>query len=348
MDIKRIYYPNMDIARYIMAIAVLIAHYNELAGHDIYFPLSSFEGVGGFFAISGFLMYPSFCRSISTIKYIKDRAKRILPPYFFTVLFFAIILVFVSKLSPVEYFTNSGFWKYLIANISFLNWLCPGLPGVFDGNNYYNAAVNGSLWTMKVEWCLYLSVPVFIWLIRRLNWKKEYIAIAIIIISCAYRFAFSLLYEYSEREIYNILGRQVFGQLSYFYAGMFIYFIKDKFYYYRRYIFLGGIIAYFVSDYIAYGDIFLAPIFIASITIAFSMLRHTLNFLKHNDNLSYNIYLIHYPIIQLSIYTGINELPEFISLSLILCTVVGLSYVCLIFIERPYKRINNHSRQQSN
>lgn len=329
----------MDIARYIMAIAVLIAHYNELAVHDIYFPLSSFEGVGGFFAISGFLMYPSFCRSKSTLQYIGDRAKRILPPYFFTVIFFALVLVFVSRYGALQYFTNTGFWKYLMANISFLNWLCPGLPGVFEGDMYFNSAVNGSLWTMKVEWCLYLSVPIVIWMVRRFNWKKESMAILIIVISCLYRFAFSFLYDYSEKEIYNILGRQVFGQLSYFYAGMYIYFIKDKFFLYRKYILIIGIAAYFTIDLIPYGDIFLAPVFIAAITMAFSMLRHTLSFLQHDNNLSYNIYLLHYPIIQLTIYTGINNLPEWQSLSLIFCSVLLLSLICLYSVELPFKRI---------
>lgn len=339
VDSAKIYYPNMDIARYIMAIAVLVAHYNILGGHDFYFPLSSFEGVGGFFAISGFLMYPSFIKSKTIVKYIKSRAKRILPPYFFTIIFFAIVLMYISRLEVVEYFTNSGFWKYLIANITFLNWLCPDLPGVFEGSEYYHAAVNGSLWTMKIEWCLYISVPIVIWLINRLKWKKEYMALAIIAFSCIYRFAFITIYNSTGNEIYNILGRQVFGQLSYFYAGMYIYFTKNRFYAFRRYILIFSIVAYLATKSVPYSDIFLAPIFIAAITLAFSMLRHTFNFLQHRNNLSYNIYLLHYPIIQLSIYLGINALPEWISFSLIFCVVVLLSIICTFLIEQPIKRL---------
>ncbi len=328
----------MDIARYIMAIAVIVAHFNELAGHDFYFPLTSFEGVGGFFAISGFLMYPSYIRSANIISYVKNRARRILPPYFFVVAIFAVGLVLVSQLNPLEYFTSSGFWKYLVANLSFLNWLHPDLPGVFQGNEYYISAVNGSLWTMKIEWCLYLSVPIVMWLTHRLKWEKKYVAIIIIFISCVYRLAFNLLYESTEKEIYRILSRQVFGQLSFFYAGMFIYFIQDFFYRFRKYILIIGIILYTFTKSIPYSDIFLAPVFIASIIMAFSMLKHTWKRLTHSNNLSYNIYLFHFPIIQLSIYTGINNLPEWISFGFILCTTIAMSTICMWAIERPLKR----------
>lgn len=48
------YYPNMDIMRYVLSIAVIIAHINYLTGYRVYFPMTSFEAVGGCFAISGY------------------------------------------------------------------------------------------------------------------------------------------------------------------------------------------------------------------------------------------------------------------------------------------------------
>ena len=81
--------------------------------------------------------------------------RRILPPYWATVVLFAILLGFCSA-SP-DYFLSGQFWKYLIANLCFVNFVEPALPGVFDGMEV--TAVNGSLWTMKVEWMLYLSMP---------------------------------------------------------------------------------------------------------------------------------------------------------------------------------------------
>ncbi len=179
------FYPNMDLVRYILAMGVVVAHFNELASHNIPFIISSFNSVGGFFALSGFLMYPSFVKTKSVRQYIGNRARRILPPYMFIVLLCACCGVFITTISPVGYFTDPGLWKYLLANLSFLNWLQPDLPGVFVGPEYFNNAVNGALWTMKVEWCLYLSVPVFAWFISRFRWRREYAAIATILLGRA-------------------------------------------------------------------------------------------------------------------------------------------------------------------
>ena len=48
------YYPNMDIMRYVLSIAVIIAHINYLTDYRVYFPMTSFEAVCGCFAISGY------------------------------------------------------------------------------------------------------------------------------------------------------------------------------------------------------------------------------------------------------------------------------------------------------
>lgn len=300
------YYPNMDLVRYVLALAVIISHINELAGFRIPFFISSYEGVGGFFALSGFLMYPNYLRHNNFWSYTRQRARRILPPYLFVVLLAALGLVCVSSLSPSDYYLSGGFWKYLTANLSFLNWLHPTLPGVFDTPEFCTSAVNGSLWTMKVEWCLYFSVPIFIYLIKHCRWlSRNRLAVITIILSICYRLAFLYLYQTTHREIFNILNRQIFGQLSYFYCGMLIYFYKDFFKKHLFKIFVTCILIAIASGYSYLGRVILTPFAISGAVMALSLFPHDLKAIRHRSNISYEMYLFHFPVVQLSVFLGI-------------------------------------------
>ena len=320
------YYPNMDLLRYVLALGVIVAHYNELAGHAIPFPITSFESVGGFFALSGFLVYPSFEKHPRLKEYLKRRARRILPPYFFIVIACAIGLVSVSTLSAGEYFSSGQFLSYLGANLSFLNFLQPALPGVFSGSEYMLPAVNGSLWTMKIEWCLYLSVPPVVWLISRYGWNRRITALIIVLLSIAYRLALQYVWENTGSGVAELLSRQFFGQLSYFYIGVLIYLWRDSFRKHTAAWFMAGLMVYLLAVNVPYGSILLAPFAIGMIVLAISLTERTADILRHRYNVSYEMYLFHFPIIQLSICTGVNDLSPWISFPAILFVVILLSY----------------------
>lgn len=333
----------MDIVRYFLALAVIIAHTNELAGFDVRFPISSFEAVGGFFALSGFLMYPNYRRHNNFRKYTAQRARRILPPYFFIVIATALLLGFASVLSLPSYYSSGGFWSYLAANLSFLNWLSPSLPGVFSGPEYILPAVNGSLWTMKVEWCLYFSVPIFVFILSRFKRLKHYwLACLTIALSIGYVILFYKLYEITGKTIFSILGRQIFGQLSYFYCGMLIYFNRDFF---RKNIYLMfafGLGLGYLSTFGDYFGMILNPVAISITVLAFSLFPYDLKFLRHKNNVSYEMYLFHFPIVQLSIYWGVNRSGSAVEFTYVLASTLLLSIIVHWVIEklrRPRKFI---------
>lgn len=296
---------NMGMVRYFMALCVVVAHYCELAGWDYHFPVDSYTAVGGFFALSGFLVYGSYVRRRSLKDYIRRRGRRILPPYFATVVLFAFFLSSVSTLSIPEYFTSGHFYRYLAANLSFLNFLEPTLPGVFGDSTIH--AVNASLWTMKVEWCLYLTVPAVVWLIWKLRANDKIVFGIIYVLSAAYRVGMQHLYEITDNEIYDILGRQFMGQLMYFYAGVLLYFILDIFLK-RRYLFAGAALAIVcVGDYIPEFRITLYPAAVAVLVLFVSFTGKWGTWEGKHDNISYNIYLVHFPVIQLCIYLGFTQ-----------------------------------------
>lgn len=338
---KTTYYPNMDIVRYVLALAVIIAHTNLLAGYNVWFPVTSGDAVGGFFALSGFLMYPSFCKHRNLLKYTVSRARRILPPYFFIVLLCAIALVTVSSLPWNLYYASAGFWKYLLANLSFLNWLHPELPGVFEGNEFYMSAVNGSLWTMKVEWCLYFSVPVFVWWLSRIkrSFSQGTMAVIVVVMSMSYRWFFWWKYQQTGVEIYEILARQIFGQLAYFYCGILVYIYRDKFLKHLGKFFILGVLCYVIMHFSdAAVEIFVAPVATAIVFLSVSLCKRDIRWLRHSNNISYDMYLFHFPIIQLTVLWGVNKFGVWIEFGVVILITVIMSWMSSVMIDRRFIR----------
>lgn len=332
--LTRKYYPWMDFMRYVMAMGIVILHYNGLVGKHVPFVIS-YDGVPGFFAISGYLIYGSFRPDTTMKQFIKLRARRILPPYFFIVILCAVTLVFCSSLSAIEYFSDSGFWKYLAANLSFLNWLHPSLPGVFEGEQFVSNAVNGSLWTMKVEWMLYLSVPLVVWAIRKFKWNASLTLAVIVILSQAYCLTLGYIYHQTHSEIYKIMSRQVFAQFSFFYMGGLIAIHKDWVVKNLKWIIPASIILYILTLVSQTIRDYTLPLAIASMVLSISLIKtSTGEKRKHSKNISYDMYLFHWPVIQVAVALGIGALPTWQSFGIILLVIILLSILSNRCIER--------------
>lgn len=309
---------NMDFIRYILALSVLVAHYNTLTSSSIWWPIPSSAGVSGFFTMSGFLIYREFDRCPSVKTYLLRRGLRIMPPYILVVLLCAGLLFLCSTLPAKEYFLSVQWWKYLISNLLMLNFIEPSLPGVFSGDDFNISAVNGSLWTMKVEWCLYLSVIPVVWFIHRIHRTSERslgVFIAILLLSIAYRYCFTLLFDHTGKALFEILGRQFFGELAFFYFGVIIYYFLDLFLKFRWVILallLCGLYVFTHSGGIL--RITLEPLIIGGLVMWVSLIGNWGKYFSQHDNVSYDIYLFHFPIIQTAQFIGL--------------TTIGSQYIC--------------------
>lgn len=256
---------NLDIVRYYLSFAVLFAHFAELTGTANYFPTSSYTAVGGFFMLSGFLVFFSYLRSKSLKQYFLRRAQRILPPYIAIVLLCAVGGVFITNLSAGDYFSSSQFWQYLGANLTFANFLQPSLPGVFEGQVY--ESVNGSLWTMKVEVLLYLSIPLAAWLMMRSS--RVWALVLIYVLSYIYKVWMGHMYVESGEMIYRIMQRQVGGQLLFFYSGVAILMYFDYFQRHIRLLFPIALAVGIASKFVNWFDA-IEPLCIAIVIIGFA------------------------------------------------------------------------------
>lgn len=163
------------------AFLVLVTHSFVLLGRGDADPLArvtrylSFSSVGVdvFFAISGYLICSSILREPSPIRYLQNRGLRILPALI------AVTILTVFVIGPIMSI-DTGYW-HRIATYDYLVgiFLYPWkgfLPGVFTSNPV--AVVNGSLWTLPLEFTCYLLILAASWC-RALNCRS--LALVVII-----------------------------------------------------------------------------------------------------------------------------------------------------------------------
>ncbi len=332
---------NMGLIRYLLAFGVLIGHFNIICGTDIPWIVSSNNRVGGFFALSGFVLTGSLLKGISFNDFVKKRAWRILPSYFFVVICASILLCFVSSYSFQEYYLDSGFWKYLAANLSFMNWLHPGLPGVFQENEI--TAVNGSLWTMKVEWQLSLSAPLMIYLCYKYKWNLRKTIIVIISVAMVYRLGFQYMYQKTSDAIYEILGRQFFYQSLFFYCGMLIYTYYNLFIKYRWYLAIVSVVIYITGWLFITSEFYyfvLQPFSITFMVLSLSLLPKDIgSLLDKGQNISYEIFLCHFPVIQLiREFDLIDKFGIASTLTIVITATVALALITYYTVGNLYIR----------
>lgn len=150
---------SLDLLRLAAAWLVLYSHQHVLLGlsEPLFFGWTTFGGAGVsiFFFLSGMLVWSSWARDPDVKRFFIRRSLRIFPGLWVAV-FVTVFLLgpALSRLAVTDYFSSSVTWRYLSTSFLLVRHV---LPGVFVENPYQNA-VNGSLWTLPVEFMCYLTV----------------------------------------------------------------------------------------------------------------------------------------------------------------------------------------------
>lgn len=332
---------NFDFLRVVFALTVAIVHFIALSEieaiqtYRAYF--NSRLAIDGFFIISGFLIAKSYSKSTSSKNYILKRIKRIFPAYFILIFLCAVLLSFLSTYSFENYFLNIQFWKYLIANFSFQNYIEPCLPGVFMDNRI--CAVNGALWTIKLEEAFYLFLPFFYWLINSKKINIYFLSVLIYLFSIVYYNYFLSL------DMYRI-AKQLPGAMAFFVSGILLFKNFSYYYKHKKKFILPCVVVFLLEHYVFEIQV-LKPIAFSGILfyIAYSF-KYLNNFGKFGD-FTYGIYIYHFPIIQILVFTGFYTTQHIAITSL---TTLGLVLCLAVFswhyIELPFLSKNRKLRQQ--
>lgn len=325
---------NFDFIRFFLAYSVMFNHFSTLTDTDPFWLVSGGFRVKGFFIISGFLVMFSYLRTPDTKIFFRKRIQRIMPAYCLTILLCVLLGAFVTTLPYKQFFSSPDLYSYFISNLFTLNFISPSLPGVFENNPIH--VMNGSLWTIKVEIMLYMTVPILYLLLKKYN--KLICLVLIYLLFFTFTTTLNYLDDTSSSEMYSLLKKLFPRQMIYFYSGIIILLYFDLFRKYMKYIFVVSIILFTFRE-ITIFQIF-EPIALASMIISVAYGFKWLHFINKAGNFSYGIFLIHFPIIQLLIYLGLDKYSFLLTLAIttVLSTCIGI--LSWKYIEKPclYKK----------
>jgi peptidoglycan/LPS O-acetylase OafA/YrhL len=170
---------SFDALRLLAAYAVLFAHHFDLTksvAPTLFGIGYGSWGVAAFFAISGYLVTSSYLIDPHMGRFLLKRVIRIFPGLIVCVVV-TIFLIgpLLTSLDYVGYFSDFRTWSYLktaVLNIKY------ELPGVFE-TNPYPKAVNGSLWTIPLEFKCYLALALACWIFR--SWRTYFLVLAVFV-----------------------------------------------------------------------------------------------------------------------------------------------------------------------
>ena len=336
---------NFDFLRLLFALLVVISHSYPLSGANesgqwicqITGNQMSYASIGlnGFFVISGYFIYKSLERSISLTEYYFKRFLRLFPGLLVLILITLFLVPFVYE-SNVPFYLNSQYYTYLPFNLSLYGFQS-GIKGIFDTNFYH--AINGSLWTIRYEFSLYIALSVLFFF----RSKTKIIVFLLSIIFFIFYISFNFFIDrLGNASVLGMLGWEILNLGTFFIMGSLLASLRIEGYKYMYFVFVIALlillISIFFNKYILVKH-FVFPFII--LFIGFKALPFFSTFGKYGDP-SYGIYIYSFPIQQTLVFFFKLKTYELMFYSVIISIVLG--YLSWHLIEKKalkFKKIFN-------
>ena len=316
---------------FLRTLAVLLVVFYHL---DIYIFKNGFIGVDIFLTLSGFLMTKIMVEEKPSIKeFYLRRIKRILPLYQCFIFFvFFLSLLFFNFNQLEKTFNSLGFSQTFSSNVYF--W--QSTKDYWAEGTVLNPLLH--TWSLSLEVQYYFILPL-IFLYKRL---KNFLILVV--------FCFSLLfiefYKYSDASFYLI-----FSRISQFIIGGFFYYIYKKkirtdfsdlyFLFFLIFILIINIKLnlYIFPHYYGILISILTGIFLTFNKFNFFNFLLDNKIIKFFSNISYSLFLFHYPLIIFYNYYIDRNLNVY-EKAIIFITSVVLSYFTYCKIEKKFNIIS--------
>ena len=332
----------------IMSIMIIVFHcyalfYNN-GKTDFLSNLLEYENTGSivvamFFIISGFMIPTSLKNSKNLGNYLWKRVKKIIPPLFLCLVVSSMVIApLVLKVNYFSYLFHPGnYFHYIFDNLLFVKNTNYGISNAFI-NNPYPIAINGSIWTLKHQFFMYLLIIPIFYLLVKDDKKYYYIFYLLILFITILSYTGSLdnIYKYFTNHFSYIgilnEGKALIRLSYYFLAGVFINKYIDKIPYtkFSIIIMILPLIIFFKTEYFPYACLVSLPY----LTIVLGTIKCPIKI----TDISYHIYIWAFPIQQLIIYYGLKNLNIYNYIILSIFATIIVAYISYYLSEYPFKK----------
>ena len=319
---------GFDVLRLLFALLVAIAH--GISAHTGEQPRIGLSGIGdfgldGFFVLSGFLVTRSWFRLESFPRFAWHRFLRIMPGFWVCLVVVAFVAAPVAAalqgMSPLQAFTGTpSAWTYVLENAGLLivHYDIAGILADLPKESSFN----GSLWTLAFEAFCYAIVGVLgaLGLLRRRP--------ALVPAAAAVLLALTAM---QEAGLPVLLNERVIRLVLMFLLGAVAYLYAD------RIPLRGGLVAgaaglFLMSlalfdDYRVLGAVPLAYLYLWAGT--------SLPAIRMRTDLSYGIYIYHWPLQQILMLTALAAAPTAVFVPVSIALAVLPAAASWYLVERP-------------
>src|SRR5271165_3435080 len=340
---------NFDALRLIVAASVVFLHSFLIAegtqDHEWLIWLTGNQSILGlvgvfvFFAISGFLVTQSFEETGDAWRFLAKRALRIFPGIFLATVVSAFVLgPLVTDLPLGAYLSRPEPYEYVVGN-TLLDQTVHELPGVWFVDNGVGLEVNGSLWTLRLEFMMYLMVLV-LGVLRLLTVRAALLLLAFGMV-CLH---FNMLDKLEKWGWFFQLLSGWGWLVGFFAAGMALYKLRHTRIFDGRLALLA--LAGLVLSVPLRQFILLFPLFgcYLALWLALNQRLPVIQAARFGD-ISYGLYIYGWPVEEAVMWLSGGHAPWWRIFLIALPTAAAIAFLSWHLIERPMLRLKPGARR---
>lgn len=332
---------NFDPMRLTLALLVVIDHAIVMRTGDHHTWGRSALGdfaVDGFFILSGLLITRSYLSLKSFPRFTWHRVLRIMPGFLVCLIVTAAVIAPLAALltgrSPWSVFTESPTaLRYVWGNAGLLITQFD-IAGLLP-NNPTPFIINGALWTLSLEALCYAIIGVlgFLTVLRRARWAVAALAVVVWVLTLL-----------QEAGLEVLVGDLTLRLVLAFLVGSIAWLYADRLPM-KSYLLVGAVLV-FVASVLMLDNYRLVGIVPAAYILVWlgTCLPRSLSLRR---DLSYGVYIYHWPVLQLLAATGLVTLPVPVFILVGAAVTAPVAFASWHLIEHPALRQKNRFSRRS-